>query len=160
MFYDPEGAAQHQKSQDRERVRTNTSQERTGTPNTSALADPIDEKYIPLVPEYWKQPFLDIKELNIMKMPRILQTLFYVLSYDREEICVRDTNSLDFKKAKTLIGEDLFERMGKYNPLGQSENEYKEYQKLTFLKRNIESMEEEKVDEYSIILGRIHRWIS
>ena len=95
-----------------------------------------------------------------MKMPRILQTLFYVLSYDREEICVRDTNSLDFKKAKTLIGEDLFERMGKYNPLGQSENEYKEYQKLTFLKRNIESMEEEKVDEYSIILGRIHRWIS
>lgn len=50
--------------------------------------------------------------------------------------------------------------MAKYNPLGQSEAEYKEYQKLSFLKKTIESMEEEKVDEYSIILGRIHRWIA
>lgn len=124
------------------------------------MADPIDEKYVPLVAEYWKQPFMDIKELNIMKMPRILQTLFYVLRYDREEICERDTNALDFKKAKMLIGEDLFERMGKFNPLGENENEFKEFQKLTFLKRNIESLEEEKVDEYSIILGRIHRWIT
>lgn len=141
-------------------MRTNTSADRSGTPNTSAMADPIDEKYVPLVAEYWKQPFMDIKELNIMKMPRILQTLFYVLRYDREEICERDTNALDFKKAKMLIGEDLFERMGKFNPLGENENEFKEFQKLTFLKRNIESLEEEKVDEYSIILGRIHRWIT
>ncbi len=50
--------------------------------------------------------------------------------------------------------------MAKYNPLGQSEAEYKEYQKLSFLKKTIESMEEEKVDEYSIILGRIHRWVT
>ena len=103
---------------------------------------------------------MDIKELNIMKMPRILQTLFYLLRYDREEICERDTNALDFKKAKMLIGEDLFERMGKYCPLGENEADFKEFQKLTFLKRNIESLEEEKVDEYSIILGRIHRWIT
>ena len=115
---------------------------------------------MPLAPEYWKQPFLDIKELNVMKMPRILQTLFYLLQYQREDVCERDTNKLDFKKAKVLIGEDLFEKMSKYNPLGQREEEFKEYQKLSFLKKTIESIEEEKVDEYSIILGRIHRWIT
>lgn len=66
---------------DRERVRTNTSADRTGTPNTSQIGgvDGPEEKYIPLVPEYWKQPFLDMKDLNIMKMPRILQALFYTL---------------------------------------------------------------------------------
>lgn len=37
---------------------------------------------------------------------------------------------------------------------------FKEYQKLSFLKRTIESIEEEKVDEYSVILGRIHRWVA
>ena len=95
-----------------------------------------------------------------MKMPRILQTLFYLLQYQREDVCERDTNKLDFKKAKVLIGEDLFEKMSKYNPLGQREEEFKEYQKLSFLKKTIESIEEEKVDEYSIILGRIHRWIT
>ena len=62
-----------------------------------------------------------------MKMPRVLQTLFYLLSYDREDICERDTNKLDFKKAKALIGEDLFEKMSKYNPLGQSEEQYTQY---------------------------------
>jgi len=113
-----------------------------------------------LVAEYWKQPFLDLKELNLMKMPRVLQALFYMLRFSREEICERDTNKLDFKKAKQLISEDLFEKMAKYNPLGQSEEEYKEYQKLGFLKKTIESVEEEKVDEYSVILGRIHRWIN
>ena len=124
------------------------------------MQDAVEEKYIPLTPEYWKAPFLDMRELNIMKMPRVLQTLFYLLSYDREAICERDTNKLDFKRAKALIGEDLFEKMSKYQPLGQSEAEYKQYQKLSFLRRNIESVEEEKVDEYSVILGRIHRWVT
>ena len=55
MFYDPDGAAQMQKNMDRERVRTNNSAaDRTGTPNTSAINDQGDEKYIPLSPEYWK----------------------------------------------------------------------------------------------------------
>ena len=43
-----------------------------------------ERDYMPLQPEYWKQPFLDLKDLNIMKMPRVLQTLFYLLGYSRE----------------------------------------------------------------------------
>lgn len=83
MFYDPEGAAQHQRSLERERARSGAGGDRSGTPNTSVVND-SEEKYNPLTPEYWKQPFLDIKELNIMKMPRILQALFYLLRYERE----------------------------------------------------------------------------
>ena len=77
-----------------------------------------EEKYIPLQPEAWKQSFLDMKLLHIMKMPRVLQTLFYLLCYTREEICERDTNRLDFKLSKQLITEDLFKKMAAYNPLG------------------------------------------
>ena len=72
MFFDPEGAVSHQKIQDRERVRTNTSADRIGTPNQSALDNTVEEKYTPLVPEHWKQPFLDIKDLYVLKMPRVL----------------------------------------------------------------------------------------
>ena len=95
-------------------------------------------------------------------MPRVLQTLFYLLRYDREEVCERDTNKLDFKKVKTLMTEELFKRMSEYEPFGQSEEgaEYKVYQKLGFIKKNIESVEEEKVDEYNIVMGRIHRWVT
>lgn len=74
--------------------------------------------YTPLVPEYWKQPFLDLTKLNVMKMPRVLQTLFYLLKYEREEICEKDTNKMDIKKLRSLINEDLFIRMSKYAPIG------------------------------------------
>lgn len=112
------------------------------------------------MPEHWKQPFLDIKELHILKMPRVLQSLFYLLRYDRAEICEKDTNKVEFKKVKALINDELFERMSKYQPLGQSEATYKQYQKLSFIKKNIDSLEEDKVDDYSVILGRIFRWVS
>ena len=95
-----------------------------------------------------------------MKIPRVLQVLFYLLKYEREAICEPDTNKLDFKKVKMLINEDLFEKMSKYKPFGQKEDEYKKYQMLSFLKSTIDSVEEEKVDEYSIILGRIYRWVT
>lgn len=159
MFYDPEGAAQHQRGVERDRARSGAGGDRTGTPNTSVVNE-VEEKYMPLTPEYWKQPFLDIRDLNIMKMPRILQAMFYLLRYEREQICDRETNCLDFKKVKALINDDLFERMARYNPIGQSEAEYKPYQKLSFVKKTIESLEEEKVDEYSVILGRVHRWVT
>ena len=95
-----------------------------------------------------------------MKIPRVLQSLFYLLGYTREEVCERDTNKLDFKKVTTLINDDLFIRMSQYDAFGPRVLEFKEYQKCSFLQRNLDSTEEEKVDEYSIILGRIHRWVS
>ena len=50
--------------------------------------------------------------------------------------------------------------MVSYNPFGESVDSFQEYQKLSFLKKTIESVEEEKVDEYSVVLGRVHRWVT
>ena len=65
--------------------------------------------------------------MHVIKMPRVLQVLFYMLRFEREDICERDTNKLDFKKASAFIGDDLFKKMAEYNPLGQREQEFKEY---------------------------------
>jgi len=70
-------------------------------------------------------------------MPRIFQSIFYFLGYQREQICERDTNKLEWKKAKMLIDSDFFKRIGEYHPFGQKTAEYKQYQKLSFIKRNI-----------------------
>ena len=58
------------------------------------------------------------------------------------------------------MSDELFRRMSEYEPIGQSEEQYTVYQKLGFIKKNIESVEEEKVDEYNIVMGRIHRWVT
>ena len=51
-------------------------------------------------------------------MPRVLQSLFYLLRYEKEEVCERDTNKLDFKKCKLLMSDELFRRMSEYEPFG------------------------------------------
>jgi hypothetical protein len=149
---------------DRDRART-TSQDRdrSGTPNTSHHGEAgagHEEKYYPVAPEYWRQAFLDMKDQHILKMPRVLQTLFYLLRYSREEICEENTNKLDFKKVKELIGDDLFDRMAAYDPLGPSDIEYAPYHKLAFLKKNIDSCNEEAVEEFSLVMSKIYKWVA
>ena len=54
-------------------------------------------------------------------MSRVFQTVFYLLGYKREEICEKDTNKLEWKKAKNLINEDFFKKIGEYNAYGPKE---------------------------------------
>lgn len=163
-FWDPDAAQQHARNMERERARKNASASqdaRSKTPGGSehnADVTPVQE-YTPLVPEQWKQGFLELKEIHVMKMPRVLQTLFYLLRYKREDICERDTNKLDFKKVKALIKDDLFIKMSLYKVQGPSMDDYIAYQKLAFLRKNLEAIEEEKVEEFSMVLAKIYRWV-
>ena len=67
---------------------------------------------------------------------------------------------LDFKKVKNLINDELFAAMGGYNPYGPHEDEYKPYQKLSWLQANIAKFEDnDKIEEYSLILSKILKWV-
>lgn len=48
----------------------------------------------------WKRNLFELREFNVIKMPRIMQSLFYFLEYEREDICERGTNKFFWKKAK------------------------------------------------------------
>jgi len=48
-----------------------------------------------------------------------------MLGYKREDLCERDTNKLEWKKAKNYINEDFFKKIGEYNPFGPKEDEFK-----------------------------------
>jgi len=95
----------------------------------------------------------------VIKMERVLQTLFYVLKYEREQICEPGTNKLDWKRAKTLIDDDLFYKMGDFDFTKQGTGDFKEYQKLTFLKKNLEGITEESIDEYCVVMCKIFKWV-
>lgn len=104
---------------------------------------------------------------HVVKLPRIFQTVFYLLGYTREEICERDTNKLEWKKAKHILlggsgdGAEFFRRLADYNPFQAKDGEFKAYQRIKFLKRNIKRFEQalELVDEYSIPLAKLFRWL-
>jgi hypothetical protein len=50
-------------------------------------------------------------------------------------------------------------QMNQYWPIGPKEAEFKEYQKLKFIQSNVEAINEEDVDEYSMSLGKLYRWL-
>ena len=49
--------------------------------------------------------------------------------------------------------------MSEYWPFGPKEDKYRDYEKLKFIKQNLEGITEEQVDEYSVALGKLYRWI-
>ena len=150
-FYDPEGVIVHQKALDNAKVEASEAKSDDG--DTTHRDD--KPKYHACCPEQWKKAVSDLKYCYILKNPRVLQTLFYLLGYEREEICNRGTNALCMKKAKELINESLFQRMGNYKPEGPRTDGFKEYQKLSFLKSNIKDFDEEKLYETNIVMSKL-----
>jgi hypothetical protein len=123
--------------------------------------------YQPLPANQWKEAILNFTKYTVVKMPRVFQAIFYLLGYTREEICERDTNKLEWKKARLVMlgashdGAEFFQRLAEYNPFGAKDGQFKAYQKLRFLKKLIRRHEQqpEQVDEYSIPLGKLFKWL-
>ncbi len=48
--------------------------------------------------------------------------------------------------------------MANYNPTGQRDSKFCDYHKLSFLKKNLDSCEEDKVEEFSVVMSKIYKW--
>lgn len=89
--------------------------------------------YQPLPANQWKEAILTFAKFTVVKMPRIFQAVFYLLGYTREEICERDTNKLEWKKARHVLlgaagdGAEFFKRLAELHPFGSKDGEYKLY---------------------------------
>jgi hypothetical protein len=92
--------------------------------------------HTPLTPELWQEKLRGFKTVFVLKFPKIIQTLFYLLRFrERSFICERGTNCLSWKKAKVFINDDIFSRMNDYsvNVIGAKDEHFREYEKLKFL---------------------------
>jgi hypothetical protein len=123
--------------------------------------------YQPLPANQWKEAILTFAKYTVVKMPRVFQAVFYLLGYQREEICERDTNKLEWKKARLVLlgpthdGAEFFKRLADFHPFGAKEGHFKLYQKLRFLKKLLRRHEQapEQVEEYSVPLAKLFKWL-
>lgn len=109
--------------------------------------------------ERWRQEILKLKEAKIIRFPRIFQGIFYLLGYKRDQICEDNTNKLWWKKAKSLINDEFFMKMFKYNPVGPKEDEYKLYQKINYIEKLISEIDVEAVENYSHTFVKLLNWL-
>lgn len=106
----------------------------------------------------WRNDFMNFKNFRVIKYPRVLQSLLYLLCYNREDICEEGTNKLCWKKAKKYIDLNLFVKIKEYVIFGPK-NEVKEYQKINFILKNLEDYKLEDVESYSLLFGQIIKYI-
>lgn len=77
-------------------------------------------------------------------------------------MCEAGSNKLKWKLAKKVVSptSNLWELMNDYEAVGQKEDEYKEYQSINFIERNIENYYVEDADAYqAAVVGRVMRWV-
>ena len=72
-----------------------------------------------------------------------------MLGYPREEVCDRDTNKLSFKRVRQIIGDETFyQKMAEYKFAGNKASDFRDYEKMAFLKKNLD-LDEEQLESYS-----------
>ena len=55
--------------------------------------------------EEWKKGLLNLAKCTVIRLPRLWQSIFYILGYTREQICLEGTNKLFWKYARRFLDE-------------------------------------------------------
>ena len=101
----------------------------------------------------------DFKMQKIIKYGKFMQSLFYLLGYTKDNVTEGGTQKFFWKKAKTLINDDFLNRMTSYDFMGPKETEFKAYQTLNYIERNIEGIQLADVEAVSIVAGKLFKWL-
>lgn len=112
--------------------------------------------------EEHKKAVLGLRELTVLKMPRILQSVFYLLQYKRQDVCLPGTNKFNWKLAKEHFNEAFLEKMAAYSPLGLRRGPAQiHYTTLNFIEKNLEGLVQEEVEaQCGNEISRLFRWVS
>jgi hypothetical protein len=106
-----------------------------------------------------QKEILSFKNYKVIKMPRIFQSVFYFLGYNREDLCEVNTNKIFWKTAKNHWNDSLFKKITEYAPNGSKDSEYKRYWVINFIEKNLAGLEFEAVEEYNSSLARLFKWL-
>mmetsp|Transcript_23196 Transcript_23196/g.22701 ORF Transcript_23196/g.22701 Transcript_23196/m.22701 type:complete len:130 (+) Transcript_23196:1359-1748(+) len=102
---------------------------------------------------------MELRDFKVIKMPRVMQSLMYLLEYRRDEICERGSNKFFWKKAKMHINDNFIDRLINYQVMGPKDRGYFGYACLPFIERNVEHLTPEEVDAYNLTLGKLFKWL-
>lgn len=91
----------------------------------------------------WKRQLMAVKDFKVIKYGKVLQSILYLLGYERELICEPRSNKFFWKKAKDYINDDFIEQLDQYEVLGQKNESYLGYQTLNFIESNVSGISHE-----------------
>jgi len=108
----------------------------------------------------YKVRFENLVGRKVVKLQPLFKAIFYFLEYDKEKICVEQSQLLFWKKAKDYWNEDLLKKMHDYVFQGPKEKSIKSYQKINFVETQcLRAVDLETINGYNYSLSLIYRWM-
>jgi|LauGreDrversion4_2_1035121.scaffolds.fasta_scaffold508027_3 hypothetical protein len=92
-------------------------------------------------------------------MPRIIQSLLFLLQVDRQQICEPNSNKLFWKAAKQLLSGTMQQLMVDYRVCGAKAGDFKAYHTVNYAEKLISEIDAESVENYSQAFAKIFKWL-
>jgi hypothetical protein len=96
---------------------------------------------------------------KVLKMPKILQSLMYLLGFERTEITKPNSQLFFWKIAKQYVCERMPTAMSEYKVLGQKPGKFPSYQTINYCEKIITGIEQEAVDSHNPTFGKLFKWL-
>jgi len=110
--------------------------------------------------EEWKKGLLNLAKSTVIRLPRLWQSIFYLLGYEREQICLEGTNKLFWKNASRFLNEAFIENMVSYTPYGTRQGPFKQYQTINFIEKNLEGINGEEIEpQCGMHMSKLYKWL-
>ena len=109
--------------------------------------------------EEWVKVLQNIKAFRVLKMPHILQSLFFLNKIERTRICEPNSIKFSWKKAKELMLEELPEKMCQFKTWGEKKDEFSPYMRINYVENLIKDFNQEDVDNYHTGVGKLYKWL-
>lgn len=110
--------------------------------------------------EEWQDSLVQIQKFRVLKMPRLLKSLYFLLGVQREDICFPGSSLLDWKKSKHLLTNKLPRMMKTYRILGAKPDEVRKFNTVNYVERIVSEFNAEEVENYNIGMGKLFKWVS
>ena len=96
-----------------------------------------------------------------MRYPQIFQALLFFVDFEREEICLPETNHLSWKITRELSQDRIVKAMIDYQMFGETKGrrQCKAYQTIPYVEEIIKGLVQEDIDAYHVGLGKLFKWL-
>lgn len=85
----------------------------------------------------WGSTVKEIQAQNVIKMPRIVQAILFLLGYRREDVCEPNSNRLFWKSARQHLNSEFVQKMIEYQIRDQKSDAFTGYQTINFCEKLI-----------------------
>jgi hypothetical protein len=109
--------------------------------------------------ESWKAELVSLTKMKVLKLPRVLQSIYYLNCFTKNEITLPNSQAFDWKIAKAFFIDELPKRMASYNVLGAKADKFESYQTINYCERIISELTQDYVDNYHNVFGKLFKWL-